>query len=175
MTKAGAFLPELLYRISGQWICLPPLRERTADISDLFAFMLDEMQAETGRGGPPVTPAIREALTGYSWPGNVRELRHLARAYLLSGNAGELISELARRAGRLQQSSGRGDTPGMTLKEQVRRAARRLESDLIRQGLERHGWNRRRTAETLKISYRSLLYKMKYCNIRANADTVPEG
>ena len=34
------------------------------------------------------------------------------------------------------------------------------------QALEQHHWNRRRTAEALRISYRSLMYKMKSCDIR---------
>ena len=36
----------------------------------------------------------------------------------------------------------------------------------LAEALEQHRWNRRRTAEALKISYRSLMYKMKHCNIR---------
>jgi DNA-binding NtrC family response regulator len=171
----GEFLPELFYRISVHRIYVPRLRERADDIPDLFASMLRDLQTETGIDAPPAPPAVLDAISSYSWPGNARELRNVARAYLLSQNAEELISELARRSSQHNQAFGRPDEPGMALKERVRRAARRLESELIIRSLERHGWNRRRTAETLKISYRSLLYKMKDCNIRADAKTAPEG
>ena len=53
-----------------------------------------------------------------------------------------------------------------SLRVRVRHAAREAESQIIREALEQHHWNRRRTAEALKISYRSLMYKMKTCNVR---------
>jgi two-component system, NtrC family, response regulator AtoC len=53
-----------------------------------------------------------------------------------------------------------------SLRERVRQAAREIESGIIMQALEQHRWNRRRAAQTLNISYRSLMYKMKHCNLR---------
>jgi DNA-binding NtrC family response regulator len=53
-----------------------------------------------------------------------------------------------------------------SLRERVRQAARQIESEIIIEALEQHRWNRRRTAVALKISYRSLMYKMKNCNLR---------
>jgi DNA-binding NtrC family response regulator len=53
-----------------------------------------------------------------------------------------------------------------SLRERVRQATRRIESEIILQELEQNRWNRRRTAETLRISYRSLMYKMKSGNLR---------
>jgi two-component system response regulator AtoC len=53
-----------------------------------------------------------------------------------------------------------------SLRERVRQAAIKTESDIIRETLERHRWNRRKTAEALRISYRSLMYKMKQCHLR---------
>jgi len=53
-----------------------------------------------------------------------------------------------------------------SLRVRVRHAARQVESEIIREALEQHRWNRRRAAEALKISYRSLMYKMKTCNLR---------
>jgi len=53
-----------------------------------------------------------------------------------------------------------------SLRTRVRHAARQVESSIIREALDQHHWNRRRTAEALKISYRSLMYKMKICNLR---------
>lgn len=53
-----------------------------------------------------------------------------------------------------------------SLRVRVRDAARQVESAIIREALEQHRWNRRRAAAALKISYRSLMYKMKTCNLR---------
>jgi len=63
-------------------------------------------------------------------------------------------------------SSSSGRT---SLRERVRQAARQMESEIIMDALEQHRWNRRRTAEALRISYRSLMYKMKICNLRDGA------
>jgi two-component system, NtrC family, response regulator AtoC len=53
-----------------------------------------------------------------------------------------------------------------SLRAVAREASRQMESRIILETLEKHHWNRRRTAEELRISYRSLMYKMKYCKLR---------
>lgn len=52
-------------------------------------------------------------------------------------------------------------TEELSLRERVREATREIESKIILETLEKHRWNRRRTAEALRISYRLLMYKMK--------------
>ena len=54
----------------------------------------------------------------------------------------------------------------ISLRDRVRQASRQFESEIILEALEKHRWNRRRTAEALRISYRLLMYKMKSCNLR---------
>ena len=58
-----------------------------------------------------------------------------------------------------------------SLRDRVRQAARQIESAIIMEALEQHRWNRRRTAEALKISYRSLMYKMKDGHLRDDGQT----
>jgi two-component system response regulator AtoC len=55
---------------------------------------------------------------------------------------------------------------GPSLRERVREATMQIESKIILETLEQNRWNRRRTAEALRISYRLLMYKMKSCNLR---------
>ena len=64
-------------------------------------------------------------------------------------------------------------TSGISLRQRVREAARRVESEIILEALEQHRWNRRRTAEALRISYRLLMYKMKSCNLRDETPARP--
>ena len=67
-----------------------------------------------------------------------------------------------------QKDSGPSSLPpSPSLREKVRQATQQIESELILEALEQHRWNRRRTAEALRISYRLLMYKMKSCNLRA--------
>jgi DNA-binding NtrC family response regulator len=168
LVSKGDFLPELFYRITAYRVLVPPLRERSRDIPELFGRMMEEMQNGGERQTPPPSTAVMEALCGYSWPGNLRELRNTVRNYLLAPNADSLMSEIGGRS--TAQASGKTDEAHLALKDQVRRASRRLEAEIILRTLERYRWNRRRTAQSLKISYRSLLYKMKECNIRGDVD-----
>jgi two-component system response regulator AtoC len=56
-----------------------------------------------------------------------------------------------------------------SLREAAFQARKRAEAQIILAALDKHRWNRRRAAEALNISYRSLMYKMKYCGLRNGA------
>lgn len=168
LAAEGHFLPELLHRISAYRISLPPLRERRQDIPGLFRFMLAEIAHFEGAPAPMPDPAVMVALMDYAWPGNVRELQNVVRAYLLTPGSSALEMEMERRQRKSASSRPTGWSQA-ALKEQVKQASKRAEGEIILQALEQHRWNRRRTAEALSISYRSLMYKMKNCNIRSES------
>lgn len=163
LAASEQFIPELLYRISAYRISLPPLRERRQDIPHLFQLMLAEIGQQMGVGASIPAMQALEALGDYSWPGNLRELQNVAREFLLAPDSGALEAEMERRRQTISRNRP-GGSPA--LKEQVRQASRRVEGEIILRALEQHRWNRRRAAEALRISYRSLMYKMKSCDIR---------
>lgn len=166
------FLAGLYYRLSVCRISLPPLRDRIQDIPELFATMLRRYSNGAGQP-PPCPPHLLDALSGHTWPGNVRELLNVARTYVVTRDADQIVSELG---GLLHTAHPTGSSNGqLSLKEQVRGASQKLETEIILRTLERHRWNRRRAAQSLRISYRSLLYKMKSCNLRVETQTTPEG
>jgi hypothetical protein len=76
----NTFRADLLARLDGITIQLPPLRERIEDVPYLFARLLHE-----GSGGHPpgVDPLLVERLCLYDWPLNVRELVALVRRLLV--------------------------------------------------------------------------------------------
>jgi two-component system nitrogen regulation response regulator GlnG len=76
--RQGAFREDLFYRLNVVPIRLPPLRERTEDVSDLARHFLDRARAD-GLPSKSLDQAAVEALRGYRWPGNVRELENLMR------------------------------------------------------------------------------------------------
>lgn len=165
LVAAGRFVPALYFRLSACRITLPPLRERREDVAPLFAALARGFR----EAGEVVLPArLVGALKGYPWPGNVRELQSLARSYAVLSDPALLLAEFERRA-RTFQPPAAGENGG-SLREQVREATRRLESEIILRALDRHRWNRRRAAESLSISYRALLYKMKTCELPAGTD-----
>jgi two-component system response regulator HydG len=82
----GLFRQDLLYRLEGAVIEVPPLRQRGEDILVLADHFLKVARAAQPRArAERLSPETAQALLDYSWPGNVRELEHaMRRAVLLS-------------------------------------------------------------------------------------------
>lgn len=79
----GRFRSDLLYRLQTVRLRIPPLRERRADVSLLFAYFLGEAARQFGRPRPLINAAIKARLMSDSWTGNVRELRSFATQIVL--------------------------------------------------------------------------------------------
>jgi len=74
MAQKGAFRFDLLYRLRGAHLALPPLRERQEDIPRLIAYYIDECCRKRGIESKVASRGFLDILNEYSWPGNVREL-----------------------------------------------------------------------------------------------------
>ena len=157
--ESGRFRKELYFRINGVCLRLPSLRDRREDIQDFLAHFLAKHAAELEREAPALSDAEMEFLAAHDWPGNVRELENLARRIVLLGDPGRAIGELEQltKLERTPQDQPRS----FSLKAAARTASRNAERDLIAKALERTHWNRKRAAQELQISYKSLLYKIK--------------
>lgn len=79
LVATGTFRKDLYYRLVGLEVCLPPLRERGADIERLAAHFLDREVAKAGRPVMRFSRRAMVALNHHNWPGNVRELENLIR------------------------------------------------------------------------------------------------
>jgi transcriptional regulator with GAF, ATPase, and Fis domain len=73
---AGRFRSDLLFRLAGATIVIPPLRERPLDIALLARTFADEACARAQHPPMPISCSAMRALTTHAWPGNVRELRN---------------------------------------------------------------------------------------------------
>ena len=157
--ESGRFRRELYFRINGVCLRLPPLRDRKEDIHLFVGYFLAKHAAELGHETPALSDAEMEFLVSHDWPGNVRELENFARRIVLLGDSGRAIQELGEMP-RLEPMH-REETCSISLKAAARTASRRAERDLIAKALEQTHWNRKRAAQQLQISYKSLLYKIK--------------
>lgn len=84
MVKKGQFRDDLLYRLNGFTIQIPPLRDRREDIPPLLEYFLRRAKSEMRR--PELTgisPEALQLLVDYEWPGNVRQLQSVVRQSLL--------------------------------------------------------------------------------------------
>jgi transcriptional regulator of acetoin/glycerol metabolism len=74
----GEFRRDLYYRLNILSIHIPPLRERTEDITLLMEYHIKKACRDIGRAPLKISELVIRMLQDYSWPGNVRELRNIA-------------------------------------------------------------------------------------------------
>jgi transcriptional regulator with GAF, ATPase, and Fis domain len=89
----GAFREDLFYRINAVPIRIPPLRERTDDISLLAEHFLVKFGRRHGRPERRLSPAVLERLRAHPWKGNVRELEHVIENLVLFSDGGVIGEE----------------------------------------------------------------------------------
>ncbi len=83
--KGGSFRQDLLFRLNGITITLPPLRHRSNDVLPIAKRFVHEACERLSLDRLALAPATERALTVYPWPGNIRELRNvIERAVILS-------------------------------------------------------------------------------------------
>jgi two-component system response regulator AtoC len=155
----GGFRLDLLHRINTVNLTMPPLRERTEDIPDLLDYFLEETSRKFRVAAPPLPRDALQHLVRYSWPGNIRELENLVQSFVLIGKTDLLFPE--EPAPRFSLTEELDLSHPTSLKTITREATHELERRIILKVLKANGWNRKAAARWLKISYRSLLYKLQ--------------
>jgi transcriptional regulator with GAF, ATPase, and Fis domain len=167
----GGFREDLFHRLNVLHVRVPPLRERAEEIPILVDHFLALYGRKHGGGPRQVSAATLERLWRYSWPGNVRELENVIQRIVVLGTEA-VVAEL--------DDAGRhppGDLPGpaaafevrrapaaddsLGLKELARRAAAAAEREALERMLERVHWRRIEAAQRLRVSYKTLLEKIK--------------
>jgi two-component system nitrogen regulation response regulator GlnG len=78
------FREDLLYRLKGFLICLPPLRNREGDITLMIAHFLELYNARMEKNVTHIDAEAMKALESYNWPGNVRELESVLKQALIN-------------------------------------------------------------------------------------------
>ena len=158
--ERGLFRRDLYYRISALVIVLPPLRQRAEDIPGLVQYFLRLYSERYQRPVPPLASASLRQLCEYSWPGNVRQLQNLIKRLVILGTEDVIAREMAPRS---QEELGLefDQDSELSLKEITRQTVEKVERVVIARTLQKHNWSRRRTSNSLQISYRALLYKIK--------------
>lgn len=145
----GRFREDLYYRLNVFPIVLPSLKERSEAILPLAEHFMSKFAASFGKKTPGLTDDARIALTAYGWPGNIRELQNvIERAVILS-------------SGPIDASVLNIETGPEDRRELADGLLKSSEKELIRKTLEETGGNRRKAAELLGISLRTLQYRIK--------------
>jgi len=166
---------DLYYRLSAFTVQAPPLRQRKDEIPLLLRHFMHHLAKHYGLPPRTFSPEVLDACHAYSWPGNLRELEEFVKRYLVMGDK-ELIlatpksgpgngnaaqpSEPAGEAFDAGENGERSSSPN-SLKSLVQSVRCEAERNAIATALEKTGWNRKAAARLLKVSYRTLLYKIE--------------
>lgn len=162
MVDQGQFRLDLYYRIAGIDVTLPALRERRSDIPPLAKALLSNMNG--GRNYHLRDDAAARLLE-YDYPGNVRELRNILQKALILSDNGLITADNIRFDTSGQWTTGASPKPSSVRPHSGSALTRlasisELESDHITRLLEQYQGHRRKVAEILGISERTLYRKL---------------
>jgi transcriptional regulator with PAS, ATPase and Fis domain len=164
LVEAGSFRQDLLYRLQGVSITLPPLRERRDDIPTMAVAFLSQYNIK-GRS-LSVSKDAMLALEWYNWPGNVRELKHVMQRVAALSNGiirlEDLPSEIVSTptvTSTLDDIVPDGSLPSLE----------QLEANYLLKVLNAVGGNKSRAAQVMGVD-RKTLYRM----MDRQAATAPE-
>ncbi|HVF64774.1 MAG TPA: sigma-54 dependent transcriptional regulator [Casimicrobiaceae bacterium] len=148
--REGRLREDLMYRLAVFPINLPTLSEREGDaelIAELFLSQLNDRAGSSKRFSRSALSAIRD----YSWPGNVRELKNaVQRAFIMAEDVVEM--NLGQLAGR--------EMAGASLKFPVGTSLAEMEKQAIYATLDHCKGNKRRCAEILGVSLKTLYNRL---------------
>jgi len=160
--RANRFREDLFFRISVVRILLEPLRTRKDDILALMRHFARKHAGLLDKREPVFASDIIALFKQYAWPGNVRELENEVQKLVVMATDGEPlgvsgVSRRIREGARRSQAAENGGA--------LRQRVACFERDVIKETLERYGWNKTRAAEYLGITRQGLHRKLRKLRI----------
>jgi two-component system response regulator AtoC len=181
---------DLYHRLSAFTIQVPPLRQRKDEIATLLRYFMHNLARHYGLPERGLSASMVAACQRHSWPGNLRELEVFVKRYLVAGDE-SIFSEggVDSNGTKDNDSIASPVKPGVTfveqagaepakakpeslkspdsLKSMIQAVKWEAERNAIAAALRRTGWNRKAAARLLKVSYRTMLYKIEQYKMRA--------
>jgi len=164
---------DLYYRLSAFTVHVPALRQRKEEIPLLLGHFMNQLARRYNLPARIFSASALEASQRHSWPGNLRELEKFVKRYLVMGDGAQGMTALdqepegdmsfresyaPRGKGALNEFA-EPRTSG--LKSLVQSVKGETERSAIATALDQARWNRKAAARLLKVSYRTLLYKIE--------------
>lgn len=148
----GKLREDLLYRLQVFPVLMPPLRERSGDVELLADFFLNQLNERQGTAKRFSSEAM-DRLCSHSWPGNVRELKNVIhRAFIMADE------EITSRS--LPREVGGESGAVRSLHFQVGASISDVEHRLIMATLDAYAGNKRKTADVLGVSLKTLYNRL---------------
>ncbi len=172
---------DLYYRLSAFTVHVPPLRKRKEEIKMLLHYTMHKLARYYGLPTAEFSQAALDVCMNHSWPGNLQELESFVKRYLVGGDE-ELDftrsafvpvsdpenghSHALRMQVELHKPNETSANPS-SLKSLIQSVKSEAERNAIAAALEKTGWNRKAAARLLRVSYRTLLYKIDQYHMTA--------
>lgn len=180
---------DLYYRLSAFTVHVPPLRQRADEVVILLRYFMHRLAKYYSLPARGFSVAAIDACQRYSWPGNLKEMETFVKRYLVAGDEEAALREIGMAADPSEYTVmelgrwGDGDGPERemvqkdsrpeSLKSLIQGIKSEAEQNAIGAALKKTGWNRKAAARLLRVSYRTLLYKIDQYNMRAPEPFLP--
>lgn len=182
LIRNNQFREDLYYRLNVIPVNLPPLQQRKKDIPLLADYFSIRDCHRLRRSHLLVTKQTIEKLQAYHWPGNVDELRRAVERFIKSGDEANILAHIGFKYAESSKTllEGMDDSifpdaieirsclsavGSVPLKSICDKFVHQTEKVILQKALKATKWNRKKAAELLNISYKSMLNKMKIYEI----------
>jgi two-component system response regulator PilR (NtrC family) len=169
LVAQGLFREDLFYRINVIELGVPALRERSGDIAEIAATILQRLAGRTNAAAPVLSADALQTLQSYPFPGNVRELENVLERAVTLSTGGVITPEhirlrpsaVAPVAEAFTPATGAAADGTTALGSQLEG----IERDAIVKALEKTRYNKTAAAKLLGMSFRALRYRIKKLGI----------
>jgi len=163
LVSTKRFREDLFYRLNVVPIMVPPLRQRSGDISLLIQHFIEQLNVRRNASLTDCSPEASRLLSDYQWPGNVRELANLVERVAILKRKGQIevsdLPEKLRRPSVVPSLGASPSIPGAGI--DLGKVVEEFENRLILEALERTNWVKSRAAQLLQINRTTLIEKLK--------------
>jgi DNA-binding NtrC family response regulator len=166
---------DLYYRLNVFHIDLPPLRHRKEDIPILVQALIQDLNEKHECRVTDLDPEVMARILNHSWPGNIRELRNvLERAVIMAREGTILLQHLPPtfHVRQEEQVVAPGAEERHVLTLEAGKPLREIEKQYIQLTLKQTKNNKRRAAELLGMSVRTLHSRLAELAATSGTDTV---
>ncbi len=168
--KAGEFREDLYHRLNGFRLHIPPLRQRTEDITEFTNHFIKQANIDFNKNVKGVDESVKELLINYDWHGNIRELQNIIKRVVLLCPDEIITPDLLPDEIRFNSGISNSNDTGNLLERDVtdlKSATLITEKEVIQNALIKNNNNKSKAARILNIDRKTLYNKIKLYNLDA--------
>ncbi len=169
LSNPDKFRRDLFFRIEGNIVELPPLRERDEDVLLLMSFFLTSFSHKYNINDQLDLTTLKDDLLSYSWPGNIRELRNFCKFIMINEKSitnATILKHLGQRMTEVGNPHEVDNSRYMKI-HNLKDSMVEYERDYLIHQLNRNQWRVTDTAKSIGIERTTLYKKIKQFGIQA--------